>query len=363
MSHILKEKTLLLAILTFAIIYPLEHTLVGFGPWGIGLTFTVIMAVVLTAAFSVAHHAEILAHKYGEPYGTLILTGAAVGVEVIILAILLQSAPNPTLVRDTIYAALMLDINGIIGIAAIVGGIKHGQQKYNVDSSNSYIAMILVAVGITMVIPDFIGLDAVAMYSVFNIVVISALYALFTRIQIVEHRYFFEYTPAMEAAKAQSIASGKHIEANGRYHIALLIALIVAIGALAEVLSVFLNEGISQAGLPILLAGVVVALISASPEILTAMRAALDNRMQTVVNIALGASLATVLMTIPVMETIALITDIPLTMGLTATQGAMILLTMLVAMVNLNNGETNALEGMVHAVLFFTFVMLIFVIH
>lgn len=363
MFFLLKEKALLLAILTFVIIYPLEHTLLGFGSWGIGLTFAVIMAVVLTAAFSVAHHAEILAHKYGEPYGTLILTGAAVGVEVIILAIMLRDAHNPTLVRDTIYAALMLDINGIIGLAAIIGGIKHGQQKYNVDSSNSYIAMILVAVGVTMVIPDFIEFNDVALYSIFNIVVITALYALFTRIQVVEHRYFFEYTPAMKAANANRAAVDNHGEVNGRYHISLLIALIVAIGALAEVLSVFLNEGISQAGLPILLAGVVVALISASPEILTAVRAALDNRMQTVVNIALGASLATVLMTIPVMETMSLITDIPLTMGLTPTQGVMILLTMLVTMVNLNNGETNALEGMVHLVLFFTFVMLIFVIH
>ncbi|MEO5573946.1 MAG: calcium:proton antiporter [Gammaproteobacteria bacterium] len=363
MISILKEKALLLAIVVVAIIYPLEHTLLGFGLWGVALTFALIMGVILTAAFSVAHHAEILAHKYGEPYGTLILTGAAVGVEVIILAIMLQDAHNPTLVRDTIYAALMLDINGIIGVAAIIGGIKHGQQKYNVDSSNSYIAMILVAVGVTMVIPDFIELNDVALYSIFNIVVIAALYALFTRIQIVEHRYFFEYTPAMEAARAQNTVMGNHNEVSGRYHIGLLIALIVAIGALAEVLSVFLNEGITQTGLPILLAGVVVALISASPEILTAVRAALDNRMQTVVNIALGASLATVLMTIPVMETISLISDIPLTMGLTPTQGVMILLTMLVAMVNLNNGETNALEGMVHLVLFFTFVMLIFVIH
>jgi Ca2+:H+ antiporter len=223
--------------------------------------------------------------------------------------------------------------------------------------------MIMVAVGISMVIPDFVGLDEAALYSVFNIVVITALYALFTRIQVVEHRYFFEYRSVAEVASANKTEAGTNVEVNSRYHIALLSALIVAIGALAEVLSVFLNEGINQAGLPILLAGVVVALISASPEILTALRAALDNRMQTVVNIALGASLATVLMTIPVMETISLIADIPLTMGLTLTQGAMILLTMLVSMVNLNNGETNALEGMVHLVLFFTFIMLIFVIH
>lgn len=356
-SLIRKEKALLLAIIAIAILFPLEHTLLGYGLLGVGISFAVILAVILTAAFSVAHHAEILAHKYGEPYGTLILTGAAVGVEVIILAILLQSSDNPTLVRDTIYAALMLDINAILGIAAIIGGIKHGQQQYNVDSSNSYIAMILVAVGVAMVIPDFIDPGTTVVYSIFTIVMLTAMYALFTRIQVVEHRYFFEYRH--KAVEANAVVS--HGEINGKYHAALLIALIIAIGALAEVLSVFLNVGINETGLPIVLAGVVVALISASPEILTAINAALENRIQTVINIALGASLATVLMTVPVMETLSLVSGIPLTMGLTPTQGAMILLTMLVTMINLNNGETNALEGMVHLVLFFTFVILIFV--
>ncbi|MEW6613612.1 MAG: calcium:proton antiporter, partial [Pseudomonadota bacterium] len=340
MRALSKEKALFLAIVAIALLYPLEHALLGYGLTGVALSFAAILAVILAAAFSVAHHAELLAHKYGEPYGTLILTGSAVSVEVIMLAILMQSSDNPTLVRDTIYSALMLDINGILGVAAIIGGIKHGEQKYNVDSSNSYIAMILVAVGVSMFIPDFINQDAWRLYSVFTIVVMITMYVVFTRIQTVDHRYFFEYKYGTQRAEGHP----PH-EVSGAYHGLMLFLLIAAIGVLAELLSVFLNAGIRQTGLPLTLAAVLVALISASPEILTAIRAAVENRMQTVINIALGASLATVLMTVPVIEAISLITHTDIIMGLTPLQAAMILTTMLVAMINFNDGETNSLEG------------------
>lgn len=252
----------------------------------------------------------------------------------------------------------MLDINGIAGIAAIIGGIKHGEQKYNVDSSNSYIAMILVAVGIGMMIPDFIKEDAWRAYSLFNIIVMVTMYVVFTRLQTIDHRYFFEYNYAStDEAEVHSPA-----RISGPYHGVMLFLLIAAIGILAELLSVFLNEGIAQASLPLALAGALVALISASPEILTAVKAALENRMQTVINIALGASLATVLMTIPVVETFALLTHANLVMGLTPLQGGMILLTMLIAMINFNDGETNSLEGLVHFVLFLAFAALLFLV-
>ncbi len=353
-----KEKAFILAILTIALAYPLEHALLSHGLAGIGLAFTAIFAVILIAAFSVAHHAEALAHKYGEPYGTLILTGSAVSVEVIMLVILMQNSDNPTLVRDTIYSALMLDINGILGIAAIIGGIKHGEQKYNVDSSNSYISMILVAVGIGMMVPDFIKEEAWRGYSAFNIIVMVTMYVVFTRLQTIDHRYFFEYS----YTSTEEIEVHSTVRISGPYHGAMLFLLIAAIGILAELLSAFLNEGIAQTNLPLALAGVLVALISASPEILTAVKAALENRMQTVVNIALGASLATVLMTIPVVETFALLTHTNLNMGLTPLQGGMILLTMLIAMINFNDGETNSLEGLVHFVLFLTFAALLFLV-
>jgi len=358
MNKFLEEKAFAIALICFAIFYSMEHTLLGWGLASIGTSFVILFAAIMIATFRVAHHAEILAHKYGEPYGTLILTGSAVSVEVLMLIILMHSGSAPTLVRDTIYSALMLDINGILGIAAIIGGIRHGEQKYNVDSSNSYISMILVAVGIGMVLPDFIAAENLKAFSLFNIVVMLLMYAVFTRMQTVNHRYFFEFS--YRSKDTDTAADEPQHATSGLWHGAMLFLYVAAIGALAEVLSVFLNAGIEATGLPLALAAVSVALISASPEILTAVRAAREDRMQTVVNIALGASLATVLMTIPLVEAIALFSGIDIIMGLTPLQGGMILLTMMVAMINFNDGETNALEGLVHLVLFLAFVALVF---
>jgi Ca2+:H+ antiporter len=357
-NKLLQEKALGLAVLTLAMAFPLEHALLQMGIGAVGVTFAALFAVILAAAMRVAHHAEILAHKLGEPFGTLILTGAAVGVEVIMLVILMTSSHNPTLVRDTIYAALMLDINGILGIAAIIGGLQHGEQRYNVDSSNSYIAMILVAVGIGMVIPDFIAVQHWRVWSLFSIFAMATMYVAFTRLQTIEHRYFFEWKSAEEETREEA----GHGDAGIGYSSAMLVLYIIVIGVLAELLSAFMNVGLEVTGLPLALAAVSVAVISASPEILTALRAARADRMQTAINIALGASLATVLMTIPVVEAIALFTGTDIFMGLSPLQGGMILLTMLVAMINFNNGETNALEGMVHFVLFVAFAVLLFLV-
>jgi Ca2+:H+ antiporter len=274
------------------------------------------------------------------------------------LIILMPSGSSPTLVPDPIYSALMLDINGILGIAAIIGGIKHGEQKYNIDSSNSYISMILVAVGIGMVLPDFIPAQNIKTFSIFNIVVMLLMYVVFTRMQTVNHRYFFEYP--YRGKSGETTETIMHSSPSGVWHGALLFMYVAVIGALAEILSVFLNAGIEATGLPLALAAVSVALISASPEILTAIRASREDRMQTVVNIALGASLATVLMTIPLVEAIAFFSGIDIVMGLTPLQGGMILLTMMVAMINFNDGETNALEGLVHLVMFLAFAALLF---
>jgi Ca2+:H+ antiporter len=358
MNRLLDEKALAITLAGFALFYVMEHSLLHMGLTAIGVSFLVLFVAIMLATFRVAHHAEILAHKYGEPYGTLILTGSAVSVEVLMLIILMHNGSSPTLVRDTIYSALMLDINGILGLAAIIGGLKHGEQKYNVDSSNSYISMILVAVGIGMVLPDFISAGNIKAFSMFNIVVMLLMYAVFMRMQTVNHRYFFEYPYRRQISQATEQESDHSV--SGAWHGTLLFLYVAAIGALAELLSVFLNAGIEATGLPLALAAVSVALISASPEILTALRASQENRMQTVVNIALGASLATVLMTIPLVEAIALFSGIDIVMGLTPLQGGMILLTMMVAMINFNDGETNALEGLVHLVMFLAFVALLF---
>lgn len=347
------ETPISLALIVLLLGLTFEHSAVEHGGsilWGVLL---VILAAVIGVAFRIAHHAEVLAIRLGEPYGTLILTLAAVSVEVVILIVLLQGAPNPTLARDTVFSAVMFDINGILGLAAIVGGLKHGSSKYNVDSANSFVAMLLVAIGIGMFIPDFVPAAQWQIYSVFSIVIMAVMYAAFLRLQTVEHRNFFEHSADTEE-EAHDLARSPNA-----LHIGVMLGAIVLVGLLSEVLSVLLDAGLANSSLPKAIPAVLVAMISASPEILTALRAAQHDRMQTTVNIALGASLATVLLTLPVIEAIALFSGERIDMALTPVQAGMLLLTFLAVMNNLHDGETNAIEGISHFALFAAFIALV----
>ncbi len=354
-----KEYSLFVAIITYFIISYFEHTLVQTTVGNL-IGFAVLFAVIMYAAMSVAHHAEMLAEKFGEPYGTLILTISAVVVEIIIIAIMMIHEHNPMLARDTIYAAIMLDINALLGLAAIIGGIKYGEQPYNVDSSNSYLSMLLVAIGIAMVVPHFVDAAHIDNYMMFNVLIFLLLYVTFTRIQVASHKYFFEYEPE-EAEACEAEGHCEHHEINGWYHSVNLVAAIITIGVLSEVLAIFMSNTLQTYGLPLSIGAVGVAIISAAPELITAVRAALDNRMQTVVNIALGASLATILLTVPAVILVTRYMGMDLELAITPVQGVMLGLTLLVSIVNFNDGETNMLEGFLHVILFVVFVYLLFI--
>ena len=355
-----KEYSLFLAIATLFGMHHFEHALAA-NTAGNLLGFGILFMVIIYTAMSVAHHAEMLAEKFGEPYGTLILTMSAVIVEIVIIVIMMLHAENPDLARDTIYSAVMLDINGLLGVAAIIGGLKYGEQPYNVDSSNSYLSMLLVAIGIAMVLPEFLSPQYHQRFMLFNVIVFVALYAIFTRVQLKSHKYFFEYKAEMKEACIESGSCRPHEDINGWYHAFNLVVSIILIGILAEMLSLFMGNTLEIFGLPLAIGAVGVAVISAAPELITAVRAAVDNRMQTVINIALGASLATVLLTIPAVIVVSYLLGLELNLSLTPIQTMMIALTLLVSMVNFNDGETNMLEGFLHFILFVVFVFLLFV--
>jgi Ca2+:H+ antiporter len=251
----------------------------------------------------------------------------------------------------------MLDINGILGLAALMGGLKHGEQSYNDDSARSYSVMILTAMGVSMVVPEFIPEANWKLYSAFTIGAMVVLYTLFLRMQVGPHSYFFSYSYPDKRRKKTPLDE-EPTSVNLTLSIGLLVFGVVVIGALAEVMSKTLDLGLEGTGAPPVITAILVAAISAAPEILTALRAALANRMQSVVNIAMGASLSTVILTVPVMEAMALYTGQPFQMAMTPVQTVMIFLTLIVSAINLNDGETNAIEGMTHFVLFATFIML-----
>ena len=318
--------------------------------------FAILFTIIIYASLAVAHHAEMLAEKFGEPYGTLILTISAVVVEVMIIAIMMLKSESPTLARDTIYSAIMLDINGLLGVAAIIGGLKFGEQPYNVDSSNSYMSMLLVAIGLAMVLPHFISDTQQVPFMWFIVVMFILLYIVFTKIQLKNHNYFFTYKGEDDCVEECHDHSG----INGLYHGVLLVIYILLIGFMAEILSVFMEHNLEHLGLPLALGAVSVAIISASPELIVAFRAALNNNMQTVINIALGASLATILLTVPAVIIIGQISGMHIDLAIPPMQGFLLGLTLAVSVVNFNDGETNVLEGFLHFILFIVFAFVLF---
>lgn len=358
MTVLAQEKRLIFPLLLAISAFFLEHQLLEAGKFVALVSAIVLVGGILLASIRVAHHAEVLAHKVGDPYGTMILTLSAVAVEVLILAIMMQGETEPTLVRDTIYSAVMLDINGILGLAALLGGLKHGEQPYNDDSGKTYGVMILTAMGISMIVPEFVPQAKWTYYSAFTIFAMLALYALFLRMQVGRHSYFFSYSYPRRATAGGIDHGEKDDKDSIASSIIVILFGVVLIGVLAEFMSVLMTEGLRGSGAPPTIMAILVAAISAAPEILTALKAALHNRMQATVNIAMGASLSTVILTVPVMEAIALYTGQPFIMAMTPVQTVMIMITLIAAAINLNDGETNAIEGMTHFILFATFIML-----
>jgi Ca2+:H+ antiporter len=215
--------------------------------------------------------------------------------------------------------------------------------------------MIIVAIGISMIVPEFIPANHQDAYMIFLVVIFILLYVVFSRVQLTRHKYFFEYN-----SSDNKTHSSKR-EINGIYHASVLALLIILIGLLSEVLSVFMNNTLETYGLPLALGAVAVAVISASPELITAIRAALDNRMQTVVNIAFGASLATVLLTIPSVIVVMGLMGMQINLALTPIQSTMLGITFFAGVISFNDGETNMLEGFIHVVIFIVFCYLLFI--
>ncbi|AYD66502.1 calcium:proton antiporter [Achromobacter sp. B7] len=355
-SFLQSEKFLLLACVIAVAGYAVDSQLRDVGRMASLAETTILIAAILCASLSVARHAERIAQKLGDPYGSMILTLSAVLVEVIVLAIVSSKGGSPTLVRDSIYSAVMLDINGILGVAALIGGFKHGEQAYNDDSARTYSVMILTAVTVSMIVPEFVPQASWRAYSAFTIVAMLLLYGVFLRMQTGPHSYFFSYSYPEKKTRRNLPAAA---QTSWRPSAAIMAAGIVAVGFLAELMSHSLDRSLEGVDVPIGLIALIVAGISAAPEMLTALRAALANRMQSVVNIALGASLSTVILTVPAMEAMALISGQRIVMAMTPLQTLMMLVTLLVAAINLNDGQTNAIEGMTHFVLFGAFLMLL----
>jgi Ca2+:H+ antiporter len=328
--------------------------------WLLAVSVWLFAAVMLTA-LAVVRHAEALATILGEPLGTLVLTLSVIGIEVaMISAVMATGHGNPTLARDAMFAVVMIVMNGMVGLALLVGGMRHHEQTYNFFGANAFLTVIVPLSVLGLVLPNFTnsspGPTLSVAHSTFLIMMSVVLYGTFLAIQTSRHRdYFIE--------DQDGVGDDRHAHGEIRstaYHTQLLIVYLLLVVLLAKKIAVPINYGIEVLHAPTALGGILISVIVLSPESVSAIRAALDNRMQRCVNLLLGSVLASISLTIPAALTIGSCTGQTIVLGLNAAEMILLTLTLGVSMLTFAGTHTNALLGAVHLVLFLAYLMLIF---
>ncbi|MEQ8653888.1 MAG: hypothetical protein RIC87_15600 [Kiloniellales bacterium] len=332
-----------------------------------GGLFVWLFGVMLWAAFSVVRHADALAELVGEPYGTLILTLAVTGIEASLIAsIMLTGASAPTMARDTMFAVLMIVLAGLVGLALILGGLRHREQDYNLQGARAFLTVLLPLGVCALILPRFTVSTEGASFSpgqaLFFATLTVLLYGVFLAIQTVRHRGFFQQPPPPEDSGlvVEDVAHGHGPVRPLPYHAVMLLATLVPIVLLSKRLAGVLDYGIVQVGAPISLGGVIIALLVLAPESMAAIKAALANRLQRSVNLLLGCAVATIGLTIPAVLVIGLIFDQEVILGLDDSRIVLLSLTLVVCTLTFGGVRTSLLQGAVHFVLFLVFLMLVF---
>ncbi|WP_193609258.1 calcium:proton antiporter [Nocardioides lijunqiniae] len=330
-----------------------------------------IGAALVASVVCAVHHAEVVAHKVGEPFGSLILAVAVTVIEVGLIVMLMTSGGEgtSTYARDTVFAAIMITVNGILGISLLVGAAKHHLVSFNAAGTGSALSTVVALAAVCLVLPSFTTSGEGREYSVsqlaFAAVASLALYAAFVFTQTVRHRDFFLPVSSDDQGRATGL-----LDEDGDGHAdppssreaglsaALLVASLVAVVGLAKLLSPSIEDGVKSLGFPYAVVGVVIALLVLAPESIAAVRNAARDRVQTSLNLALGSAMASIGLTIPTIAVAMIWVDGPLVLGLEPTQMVLLAITVAVATLTVVQGRAKALQGFVHLVLLATFLFL-----
>lgn len=316
-------------------------------------------ALLLGSVFAAVHHAEILALRLGEPLGSIVLALAVTIIEVaLILSLMLSGkAGAETLARDTVYATVMVLLNGVVGLCLLLGGMRHREQGFRLDAATSALCVLGTVTALTLVLPGFTRTTDGPTFAPLQLMVISlvsvVLYGTFLYVQTMSHRDYF--------APDDDDADGEEVRPTPRRALISLVLLLAALNAvvlLAKSLSPALERVVTGAGLPLAFVGVVIAVVVLLPESVAALRAAHANRLQVSLNLALGSALATIGLTIPIVGCVALWLGLPMELGLPSTEMALLLLTLYISGISLATGRTTLLQGMVHLGIFAVFLTL-----
>ena len=329
------------------------------GPTGVAI-FIWLLGTIMWSAFGVVHEAEELADILGEPLGTLVLTLSIVLIEVALIGAVMLGDGGPTLGRDTMFAVLMIVLNGVVGLGLLVGGLRYHVQRYNFQGATSYLAVILPLAVIALILPNYtrstpggtLSSWQAAAFSAFTVV----LYGTFLKLQTGPHREFFvmdgEEDPDPDPRPVQWRAVGLHT--------LLLLASVLPVVLLAKQLAKILDIGIKALEAPPALGGVLIALIVFTPEGLAAMRAVSLNKLQRTVNLCLGAAASTIGLTVPAILGISVVTGQDIVLGLAPAEMVLLLLTLVLNLLTFTSPRTTALHGATHLVVFCVYITLIF---
>jgi len=332
--------------------------------WFAGISLW-LFGVILFASIGAVRHAEILAGKLGEPYGTLILTVAVTTIEVTMIAnVMLSGNANLEFARDTMFAVVMIVVNGLVGLSLLLGALRFHEQQYNLQGANAYLVVIIPLAGFGLILPDFTTSTSDQSLSNFQaaflIFMSLGLYLAFLLIQTRRHQSYF--VMGLDSAQQSVSESTLHqpMVYSMKGHIVLLLGYLLSVILLAEKIAQPVDYSIGVLGAPMALGGFFVASLILAPEAMSGIRAAMQNNLQRAVNILLGSVLATISLTIPAVLIISLITDQHVILGLPNAQTVLLIVTLMVSMTTFSSARTNILQGAVHILLFFAYIMLIF---
>ncbi|MBW5421477.1 ionic transporter y4hA [Streptomyces sp. BG9H] len=329
--------------------------------WGRDLPGVVVALVTLVLAGAVlaaVHHAEVIAHRVGEPFGSLVLAVAVTIIEVALIVTLMADGgdKSSTLARDTVFAAVMITCNGIVGLCLLVGALRHRVAVFNPEGTGAALATVATLATLCLVLPTFTttkqGPEFSTSQLTFAAVASLILYGLFVTTQTVRHRdYFLPLTKQGEVIDADSHAEGPSSR-QALTSLGLLALALIGVVGLAKGVSPTIESGVESAGMPHAVVGVIIALLVLLPETIAAVRATRRDRVQTSLNLALGSAMASIGLTIPAVAVASVWLAGPLVLGLSATHMVLLALTVIVGTLTVVPGRATPLQGGVHLVLF-----------
>ena len=327
--------------------------------WSIALMCVLLVGMVLMAV----HHAEIVAHKVGEPFGTIILALSVTVIEVsLIISMMISKAPGSELIaRDTVFAAIMLVANGVIGLCIFFGALKHKDLNFRVEGNNSALAVLMALATFSLVLPIFTtstpGPDFTQSQLAFAGIASFVLYVTFIFFQVVSHRVYFL---PLDSKNQEEVHTHPPVPSNLKTLASgfLLLFSLIAVVVLAEGLSPVVESFVHEIGAPKSVVGIFIAALVLLPEGTAAIRAARSNQLQGSLNLALGSALASIGLTIPAVAAISIIFGLPLSLGINDTGIVFLCLTFVVSTLTFSVGRVTILQGMVHLIIFFGYLFL-----